>query len=147
MLPRSEDPAEASEAFSEAVGDLSLASRWFKEPGESYQVLGNLQIGMIDLHQVLTQVAGFHHRTRDRAASDDGDRALGAEHADAASAHLEHAARLLDQATDELMAGFSHSGHIAWQQAPAQAVLDQRQHDLDVETSPVETRKPSPPSW
>lgn len=146
MLPNREHPVQAAEAFSTAAHDLALASRRFEEPGDSYQVLGDLQTSLIALQQTLRQVAAFHERERHRAATDAGDRAVGEGLAEAAAHHLDNAAGAVDRATDDLMAGFAKSGRIAWEPDPVTAVLTDRGTGLEITDTPTATPGSSPPS-
>lgn len=144
MPTNSDDPRQAAEAFCAASEDLALASRHFDDPSDSYGVLGQLQMGMIALHQTLTQMATLHEREQHRAATDAGDRAVGAELAANAAGDLERAARFTDRATDELMSGFAQSGQIAWQQAPARQVLAERETSLETPQVALSRRKRPP---
>ena len=56
----------------------------------------------------------MHTRHQGRASTDLGNRTEGQDHADRAAEHLLRSAALLDEATDEFMAGFAASGTIAW---------------------------------
>lgn len=148
MLPRSEDPARAADALSEAAHDLALATRRFADPADSYQVLGNLQTTLFGLQQTLEQVAALHQREAARAATDAGDREVGRAVAEAAAERLTHAAAAIDHATDELMAGFAHNGRIAWQPAhdPVGAVLTARGDQLPDGPGSTPPSDPRPPS-
>lgn len=147
MLPNSEDPLRAAEAFSTAAHDLALATRSFENPAQSYEVLGDLQSSLMAVHQTLQQMARLHERERGRAATDAADRVMGEEFAENAAHDLERAARCIDRATDEVISGFAQSGRIAWQPGPVEAVLSERAPDLEItETPPTTTGGPwSPP--
>jgi len=146
MLPNSEHPVQAAEAWEQAARDLALATRRFDAPIDSYTVLGNLQSGLIDLHQTLTQLVTFHEREQHRAATDRGDLTAGGELAATAAQHLTQAARTLDHATDELMAGFACNGRIAWQPDPVDTVLTERAARLPEASAPHRTDPGQPPA-
>lgn len=106
--------ADASEA-AEALRGLAHASRVIADPADSYRVLGSLSTGLASLQQSLDQLADWHDRNADRAATDDGDRNAGRRDAESAGVHLHNAADSIRQAHRSLNTAFSHNGRIAWQ--------------------------------
>lgn len=137
-MPTYDDPVKDAAELSEAARGLAHASRQFDDPADSYPVLGELQSTLIRLHQSVQQLASLHTRLADRAATDDGDRAAGREHALVAAVRLEAAATHIDRATDQLMAGFAENGRIAWQSTPGIAgeMLTERAARLEPDTLP-----------
>lgn len=132
-MPTYDDPIADATELSDAARGLAHASRGFPEPIDSYRVLGNLQSALISLHQSIQQISEFHLRNADRAATDNGDRAAGREHALMAAVRLEAAATHIDRAADQLMAGFVENGKIAWQptRSPVVEALTDRQAALE----------------
>lgn len=145
-MTRSENPIAAAEALASAARDLALASRRFEAPIDSYRVFGNMQSAFFDLHQSLGQLADFHERTRDRAATDRGDRAMGVRYADTAAARLRAAAAAFDQATNELMAAFAVNAQIAWQPATARDALAERETQIATDAVTATRGEAEPPS-
>lgn len=116
-MPTYENPvADASEA-AEALRGLAHAGRTFSDPSATYWVLGSLSGALMSLQQSLDQLADWHERNADRAATDDGDRATGRRDATAASDHLHHAAERVEHAHRSLNEAFNYNGRIAWQRA------------------------------
>ncbi|WP_336642381.1 hypothetical protein [Microbacterium sp. MMO-56] len=121
VMPSYENPlADAAEA-SEALRGLAHATRTWDDPADTYQVIGELAVGIRSLHQILGQIAAVHTARRDHVSADDGDRASGAQAATAAADGFQQAAALIDQADDQLSAAFAESGRIVWHPRPAPA--------------------------
>ena len=141
-MPTFHDPlADAAEA-SEALRGLAHASRVFDDPADTYRVFGDLVAGVRSLRQVFDQLANAHLNARDRAFDDNGNPAAGAASALAAADELHQAGTLLDQAYDRLDAAFTHSGRIAWHQAPVadrEAARERLAARLDRDPAPATT--------
>lgn len=113
-MPSHDDPRDNAADLSAAARALAYTTRSFPDPAHSYAVLGELQSAMFSLHQSVEQLANMHTSHRGRASTDLGNRLDGQDHATMAADHLRRAAARLDEATDELMAGFADNGTIAW---------------------------------
>ncbi|MCC9053509.1 hypothetical protein LOK55_04185 [Microbacterium sp. F2E] len=120
-MPTFDDPTTDATEASEALRGLAHASRTFTDPADTYRVLGDVLYGVRSLRQVLDQLATTHLTYRVRAHDDAGDQAAGATSALAAADELHQAATILDGVHDRVDAAMSHSGRIAWYDAPEQA--------------------------
>lgn len=113
-MPTFTNPAADAGDANEALRGLAHASRTFKDPSETYAVIGELLGGLRSLRQVLDQLAAAHlsrqHRVTDEAREYSG----GAVEALAAADELHQAGTLIDQADDRLSAAMTHSGRIVW---------------------------------
>ncbi len=114
-MPTYEDPAADATEAAEALRGLAHASRVITNPSDTYRVLGSLSTALASLQQSLDQLAVWHDRNLDRAATDDGDQQAGRYEATVARSHLWDAADRVKQARQTLNEAFSHNGRIAWQ--------------------------------
>lgn len=114
-MPISKDPAADAEQTREALRGLAHASQLITSPRETYRVLGSLSAALFSLQQSLDQLASWHERNAELAATDHGDRRAGRGDALAATGNLRDAAGSVRQAHRELRAAFNHNGRIAWQ--------------------------------
>jgi len=136
-MPTYENPvADATEA-AEALRGVAHATRTFTDPSDSYRVLGWFSTALVSLRQSLDQLADWHDRNTDHAATDDGDRRQGHYEAAMAAVELRDAADAVQQAHQSLNTAFSHNGRIAWQPGPD---LARRSPDRD------SSRRLAPPS-
>jgi hypothetical protein len=111
-MPTFEDPTIDADEAREALRGLAHASQRITNPGETYRVLGSLSASLFSLQQSLDQLADWHQRNAERAATDHGDRRTGRRDALAASGHLRRAAGSARQAHSELRAAFNHNGQM-----------------------------------
>lgn len=118
-MPTFDNPSIDAAEASEALRGLAYASRVFDQPAAMYGVIGDLSAAMRSLHQVLEQVAANHESRVPFAFDDRGDHETGVSDALTAAAELRQAARLLDQSSDRLAAGFTAAGRVAWHTQPA----------------------------
>lgn len=114
-MPTYENPAADASEAAEALRGLAHASRTISDPSDTYRVLGSLSGALMSLQQSLDQLADWHERNADHAATDDGDRATGRRDATAASDYLHHAAERVEHAHRSLNEAFNYNGRIAWQ--------------------------------
>lgn len=114
-MPTYENPAADADEAAEALRGLAHANRIVTDPADTYRVLGSLSTALTSLRQSLAQLAAWHDRNADRAATDDGDPRAGRYEAAMAGAHLRDAADHVRQAHRSLNEAFSHNGKIAWQ--------------------------------
>lgn len=121
-MPTFHDPILDGAEASAALRGLAHATRDISHPAETYAVLGDLLGGVRSLRQVLDQLAATHIRFRAVAHDDAGDHAAGATAALAAADELHQAGTLLDAVHDRLDTAMSHSGRIAWHEAPSQPI-------------------------
>jgi hypothetical protein len=119
-MPTFHDPILDGAEASAALRGLAHATRDIPHPAETYAVLGDLLGGVRSLRQVLDQLAATHLRFRAVAHDDAGNQAAGATAALAAADELHQAGTLLDAVHDRLDSAMSHSGRIAWHEAPPQ---------------------------
>lgn len=119
-MPTFHDPILDGAEASAALRGLAHATRDIPHLAETYAVIGDLLGGVRSLRQVLDQLAATHLRFRAVAHDDAGNQAAGATAALAAADELHQAGTLLDAVHDRLDAAMSHSGRIAWHEAPAQ---------------------------
>lgn len=117
-MPTYYDPVTDAGDARESVRALAHASRAFRDPADTYQVVGELLGTLRSLEQVLEQVASAHVREQDRAFLDNGDRSGGLIEADAAALALRRAAAAIGQAERAVDEASQHSGRIAWHPAP-----------------------------
>ncbi len=115
-MPTYDNPAADASEAAEALRALAHATRTFTDPSDTYRVLGSLSGALISLQQSLDQLADWHERNADHAATDDGDRAAGRGDATAAGDYLHHAAERVEHAHRSLNEAFNYNGRIAWQQ-------------------------------
>lgn len=113
-MPTFKDVSVDADEAREALRGLAHASHRITDAQETYRVLGSLSAGLLSLQQALDQLAGWHERNADHAASDGGERDAGRRDAVAAGDYLREAAGRVRQAHSELRAAFNHSGRIAW---------------------------------
>jgi hypothetical protein len=114
-MPTYENPAADASEAAEALRGVAHASRVITDPGDTYRVLGSLSTVLASLQQSLDQLAEWHDRNADHAATDDGDRRMGQGHATVAAEFLRDAADRTQQAHRSLNQAFNHNGRIAWQ--------------------------------
>ena len=114
-MPTYEDPSRDTDELAEAARGLAYSTRQIENPKDTYEVLGSLHLTLSRIQQGLQQLAAWHQRHGQFAATDDGDRAAGHTHAVRASAALTTAALSVEDATGQVMAAHSENGRIAWQ--------------------------------
>ena len=114
-MPTCENPAADAGEAAEALRGLAHASRNITNPSDSYRVLGSLSTALASLQQSLDQLADWHDRNAERAATDEGDHRAGRHEAVSAGVCLRDAADRVRQAHRSLNEAFSHNGRIAWQ--------------------------------
>lgn len=114
-MPTYENPAADATEAAEALRGLAHATRTFPDPTDTYQVLGSLSTALASLQQSLDQLADWHDRSANHAATDDGDQRAGRYEAASAGVCLRDAADQIAQAHRSLNEAFSHNGRIAWQ--------------------------------
>lgn len=114
-MPTFEDPSRDADELAEAARGLSYATRQIESPEGTYEVLGSLHLTMSRLQQGLQQLAAWHDRHASFAATDDGDRAAGHDHAVKAGGWLTIAAASTEQVVQLVMKAHSENGRIAWQ--------------------------------
>jgi hypothetical protein len=117
-MPTYENPAADASEAAEALRGVAHATRTFTDPGDSYRVLGSLSTALASLQQSLDQLADWHDRNAEHAATDDGDRRQGRYEAATAAVELRDAADSIGPAHRSLNTAFSHNGRIAWQPGP-----------------------------
>lgn len=117
-MPTFHDPKQDADELGEAARGLAHASRTFDQPGDSYDVLGSLHYALTSVQQSLAQIGTFHRQHADRAATDDGNREAGREHAEKAAGWSQLAAASLHQVVDLVMCAQGESGRIAWHPDP-----------------------------
>src|SRR5690606_14569716 len=84
-MPTYYDPVADAGDSRESVRALAHASRAFRDPADTYRVIGELLATLRSLEQVLEQVAAAHVRDRGGAFLDNGDRSGGLIEADTAA--------------------------------------------------------------
>lgn len=117
-MPTFSNPVEDAADARESVRALAHASRAFRDPADTYQVVGELLGTLRSLEQVLEQVAAAHVRDQGRAFLDNGDRSGGLIEADSAARALRRAAAAIGQAERAVDVASQRSGRIAWHPAP-----------------------------
>lgn len=130
-MPTYYDPVADAGDARESVRALAHASRAFRDPADTYRVVGELLGTLRSLEQVLEQVAAAHVRDQGRAFLDNSDRGGGLLEADAAARALRQAAAAIRQAERAVNEASQHSGRIAWHPAPVadEPGLDPFSHD------------------
>jgi hypothetical protein len=114
-MPTYENPAADATEAADALRGVAHATRNITNPSDTYLVLGSLSTAMASLQQSLDQLADWHDRNVDCAATDDGDQRAGRYEATMTAVDLRDAADSVQQAHRSLNAAFSHNGRIAWQ--------------------------------
>ncbi|MDA3147093.1 MAG: hypothetical protein ACTHZ5_13635 [Micrococcaceae bacterium] len=139
-MPTFEDPSRDADELAEAARVLAYATRQIETPEDTYEVLGSLHLALSRIQQGLQQLAAWHERHAPFAATDDGDRAAGHDHAVKAGGWLMIAAASTEQVVQLVMKAHSENGRIAWQPdaAPARSAglaeaLAEREATLDPE--------------
>jgi hypothetical protein len=117
-MPTYENPAADATEAAEALRGVAHATRNITNPSDTYRVLGSLSTAMASLQQSFDQLADWHDRNADLAATDDGDQRAGRYEATMAAVDLRDAADSVQQAHRSLNTAFSHNGRIAWQPGP-----------------------------
>ena len=135
-MPTFEDPAQDADELGDAARGLAHATRHIPVPEDTYRVLGSMHYALTSVQQSLRQLADWHERHSPFAATDDGNRTAGQEHAAKASGWLTIAAASMDQVVQLVMAAQSENGRIAWQPdpSPLDQALHERSASLDAET-------------
>lgn len=110
-----EDPSRDADELAEAERGLAYATRQTETPEDTYEVLGSLHLTLSRIQQGLQQLAAWHDQHASFAATDDGDRAAGREHAVKAGGWLTIAAASTEQVVQLVMKAHSENGRIAWQ--------------------------------
>jgi hypothetical protein len=113
-MPTFEDPKADADELGQAARGLAYATRNVENPANTYEVLGSVHQALSGVQQSLRQLASWHDRHARHAATDDGDRAAGAEHAVKAGGWLTIAAAEVEQVLQLVMAAQSENGRIAW---------------------------------
>lgn len=116
-MPTFQNPVTDADEAREAMRGLAYATRHFERAEDTYRVLGDPTRAVEGLQQVLTQLAAWHAAHQSRAATDTGDRAVGAADAVAAADALTSAAAALDGVWESVNQAWSRNGAIAWQPA------------------------------
>lgn len=83
-MPTFHDPKQDADELGEAARGLAHATRNIERPAGTYDMLGSLHYELTSVQQSLGQLASWHHRHADHAATDDGNREAGREHAEKA---------------------------------------------------------------
>lgn len=104
----------AAATASTAMKGLAQATVTVDNPENLYPLIGELLGSLRSLVQVADQLAHANMKHRGRARIDNGDAALGAREADAATWALVRTRELLDAAEDATELASQGSGHIAW---------------------------------
>ena len=113
-MPSYENSAVDAGEAAEALRGLAHASRVITDPADSYRVLGSLSTALASLQQSLDQLAEWHDRNAERAATDDGDQRAGRYEAVSAGVHLGDAADSIQQAHRSLNTAFSPKPSVGW---------------------------------
>lgn len=121
-MPTFHDPKQDADELGEAARGLAHATRNIEHSTDTYDMLGALHYGLTSVQQSLQQLASWHHRHADHAATDDGNREAGREYAEKAGGWLRIAAASLDQVVDLVMRAQGENGRIAWQETPSEVV-------------------------
>ena len=114
-MPTFEDPKVDADELGEAARGLAYATRSFETPVDTYEVLGSLHHALSGVQQSLQQLAAWHEGHGQFAATDNGDRTAGQEHAVNASGWLTIAAASTEQVIHLVMKAQAENGYIAWQ--------------------------------
>lgn len=114
-MPTFEDPKADADELGQAARGLAYATRHIEAPADTYEVLGSLHQALSGVQQSLRQLASWHDRHAQFAATDDGNRAAGQGHAAKASGWLTVAAASTEQVLQLVMAAQAENGRIAWQ--------------------------------
>ncbi len=114
-MPTFENPSQDADELAEAARGLAYATRQIETPEDTYDVLGALHLTLSRIQQGLEQLAAWHDRHASFAATDDGDRVAGHEHAVKAGGWLSIAAASTEQVVQLVMKAHSENGRIAWQ--------------------------------
>ena len=83
-MPTFENPKQDADELGEAARGLAHATRHITHPPDTYETLGALHYALTSVQQSLNQLASWHHRHSAHAATDDGNRQAGREHAEKA---------------------------------------------------------------
>lgn len=113
-MPTFENPNQDADELAEAARGLAYATRHIETPADTYDVLGSLHLTLSRVQQGLQQLAAWHQRHAPFAATDNGNRAAGHDHAITGAAWLATAAESVEDATRQVMAAHSENGRIAW---------------------------------
>ncbi len=111
-MPTFEDPSRDADELAEAARGLAYATRQIESPEDTYEVLGSLHLALSRVQQGLQQLAVWHDRHASFAATDDGDRAAGHDHAVKAGGWLTIAAASTEQVVQLVMKAHSENGRI-----------------------------------
>ena len=114
-MPTFEDPIADADELGQAARGLAYATRHIESPQDTYEVLGSLHQALSGVQQSLRQLSAWHARHAQFAATDDGNREAGQEHAVKASAWLTIAASSTEEVLQVVMNAQSENGRIAWQ--------------------------------
>lgn len=114
-MPTYENPAADADEAADALRGLAHASRVVAEASDTYRVLGSLLASVASLRQSLDQLADWHERNADRAATDAADVPAGHREAVSAAQCLHRGADQLQHVHHWLNEVFSHNARIAWQ--------------------------------
>ncbi|MGO2150716.1 hypothetical protein [Mycetocola reblochoni] len=114
-MPTYDVPSRDADELAEAARGLAYATRQIESPEDTYEVLGSLHLTLSRIQQGLQQLAAWHDRHASFAATDDGDRAAGHDHAVKAGGWLTIAAASTEQVVQLVMKAHSENGRIAWQ--------------------------------
>ena len=114
-MPTFEDPKTDADELGQAARGFAYATRSFENPADTYEVLGSVHQALSGVQQSLQQLASWHEQHASFAATDDGDRDAGHDHAVKAGDWLTIAAASAEQVLQLVMAAQSENGRIVWQ--------------------------------
>ncbi|MBK0420258.1 hypothetical protein JD276_14585 [Leucobacter sp. CSA1] len=123
-MPTFEDPKQDADELGEAARGLAHATRHITHPPDTYETLGALHYALTSVQQSLNQLASWHHSHSAHAATDDGNRQAGWEHAEKASGWLRLAGASLDHVVSLVMRAQTENGRIAWHPEPVAPAPD-----------------------
>ena len=130
-MPTFHDPVADGDEARESLRALAHATRAFDDPAQTYELIGDLIVGVRSIRQVLDQLADAHLTHQDWAHADAGDSVTGAAYTRHAANALRDAAAHLGYAEAHLDLASQHSGRIIWQPPlsptdPDRAVINDR---------------------
>lgn len=112
-MPTFEDPKTDADELGQVARGLAYATCNVENPADTYGVLGAMHQALSGVQQSLQQLASWHEQHASFAATDDGDRDTGREHAVKAGGWLTMAASSAEQVLQLVMAAQSENGRIA----------------------------------
>ncbi len=117
-MPTFHEPVADADEAQEALRGLAHATRSIKDPTGAYRVLGSLSWAMTSLRQTLDQLAAFYDGPAHTAATVNGDRPAGAEHAARIAAELRDAAQHVRQVGGHVDQAWTIDGQVAYVPPP-----------------------------